>query len=129
MATHGDPERALTPPFHTAPRTSQPLLSLPWANSPSASHPRSAFPAPGNLYGRGRCLTTLSGPAVVLEMQEIWALCKALSSGAREQEELLLQLLAAKDAAGAPSLDNPVLELTLEEANGCFSSPELEGDF
>ncbi|KAG6899887.1 hypothetical protein C0995_004763 [Termitomyces sp. Mi166 len=118
------------PPFHTAPCTSQPLLSLPRANSPSASHPRSVFPAPRNLYGCGRCPTTLSGPTVVLEMQEIQALCKALSSGARvEQEELLLQLLAAKDAARAPSLDDPMLELTLEEANGCFSPPELEGDF
>ncbi|KAG5335559.1 hypothetical protein C0989_001011 [Termitomyces sp. Mn162] len=46
-----------------------------------------------------------------------------------EQEELLLQLLAAKDAARAPSLDKLSLELTLEEANMSTSPPELEGDF
>ncbi|KAG6882114.1 hypothetical protein C0995_015781, partial [Termitomyces sp. Mi166 len=46
-----------------------------------------------------------------------------------EQEELLLQLLVAKDAAGAPSLDDPAPELILGEANGCSSPPELEGDF
>ncbi|KAG5329303.1 hypothetical protein C0989_009953, partial [Termitomyces sp. Mn162] len=34
-----------------------------------------------------------------------------------EQEELLLQLLAAKDAARALSLDKPSLELTPEKAN------------
>ncbi|KAG5329069.1 hypothetical protein C0989_010135, partial [Termitomyces sp. Mn162] len=34
-----------------------------------------------------------------------------------EQEELLLQLLATKDAARALSLDEPLLELTPEEAN------------
>ncbi|KAG5349521.1 hypothetical protein C0989_003318 [Termitomyces sp. Mn162] len=34
-----------------------------------------------------------------------------------EQEELLLQLLAAKDAAGALLLNEPSLELTPEEAN------------
>ncbi|KAG6859532.1 hypothetical protein C0995_007544 [Termitomyces sp. Mi166 len=83
MATHGDSEGALTPPFHTAPHTSQPLPSLPRADSPSASHPCSVFPAPGNPYRRGCCPTTLSGPAVVPEMQEIQALRKALSSGAR----------------------------------------------
>ncbi|KAG5348927.1 hypothetical protein C0989_007125, partial [Termitomyces sp. Mn162] len=48
---------------------------------------------------------------------------------AAEQEELLLQLLAAKDAAGALLLDEPSLELTLEEANMSTSPPELEGDF
>ncbi|KAG5349517.1 hypothetical protein C0989_003339 [Termitomyces sp. Mn162] len=48
---------------------------------------------------------------------------------AMEQEELLLQLLAAKDTAGAPSLDKPSLELTLKEANVSTSPPELEGDF
>ncbi|KAG5335977.1 hypothetical protein C0989_012440 [Termitomyces sp. Mn162] len=48
---------------------------------------------------------------------------------AAEQEELLLQLLAAKDAAGALLLDEPSLELTLEEANVSTSPLELEGDF
>ncbi|KAG5334185.1 hypothetical protein C0989_004159 [Termitomyces sp. Mn162] len=48
---------------------------------------------------------------------------------AAEQEELLLQLLAAKDTAGAPLLDKPSLELILEEANMSTSSLELEGDF
>ncbi|KAG6858414.1 hypothetical protein C0995_000229 [Termitomyces sp. Mi166 len=97
---------------------------------PAPAIPAARFPAPGNPYGRGRCPTTPSGPAVVPKMQEIQALCKALSSGARaEQEELLLQLLVAKDAAGAPSLNDPMLELTLGEANGCSSPPELEGDF
>ncbi|KAG6872201.1 hypothetical protein C0993_002319, partial [Termitomyces sp. T159_Od127] len=33
-----------------------------------------------------------------------------------EQEELLLQLLAAKDAAGAPSPNEPALELAQEES-------------
>ncbi|KAG5341911.1 hypothetical protein C0989_007072 [Termitomyces sp. Mn162] len=46
-----------------------------------------------------------------------------------EQKELLLQLLAAKDAARALSLDKPMLELTPEEASMCTSPPELEEDF
>ncbi|KAG5348928.1 hypothetical protein C0989_007120 [Termitomyces sp. Mn162] len=46
-----------------------------------------------------------------------------------EQEELLLWLLAVKDAAGALLLDEPTLELTLKEISVCTSSPELEGDF
>ncbi|KAG5351397.1 hypothetical protein C0989_006633, partial [Termitomyces sp. Mn162] len=46
-----------------------------------------------------------------------------------EQEELLLQLLAAKDAARALSLDEPTLELTLEEISTCTSPLELEEDF
>ncbi|KAG5348595.1 hypothetical protein C0989_009612, partial [Termitomyces sp. Mn162] len=46
-----------------------------------------------------------------------------------QQEELLLQLLAAKDTAGAPSLDKSLLELTLEEANVSTSPLLLEGDF
>ncbi|KAG5334557.1 hypothetical protein C0989_003391 [Termitomyces sp. Mn162] len=45
-----------------------------------------------------------------------------------EQEELL-QLLAAKDAAGALSLDEPMPELTLEEISMCASPPELEENF
>ncbi|KAG5329905.1 hypothetical protein C0989_009177 [Termitomyces sp. Mn162] len=46
-----------------------------------------------------------------------------------EQEKLFLQLLAMKDAAGAPSLDEPTLELTLEEISACASPLELEEDF
>ncbi|KAG5335680.1 hypothetical protein C0989_000746 [Termitomyces sp. Mn162] len=48
---------------------------------------------------------------------------------AAEQEELLLQLLATKDAAGALLPDEPLPELTLEEANMSTSPLELEGDF
>ncbi|KAG5729765.1 hypothetical protein E4T56_gene914 [Termitomyces sp. T112] len=43
-----------------------------------------------------------------------------------EQEELLLQLLAVKDATRAPLLDEPTLELTPEEISACASPPELE---
>ncbi|KAG5348557.1 hypothetical protein C0989_009963, partial [Termitomyces sp. Mn162] len=46
-----------------------------------------------------------------------------------EQEELLLQLLAAKDTARAPLPDKPTLELTLEEASMCTSPLELKEDF
>ncbi|KAG5352452.1 hypothetical protein C0989_002288 [Termitomyces sp. Mn162] len=46
-----------------------------------------------------------------------------------EQEELLLQLLAMKDAARAPLPDEPMLELTLKEISTCTSPPELEKDF
>ncbi|KAG5351022.1 hypothetical protein C0989_008277 [Termitomyces sp. Mn162] len=46
-----------------------------------------------------------------------------------KQEELLLQLLAAKDAAGAPLLDKPMPKLTLEEASVCTSPLEQEEDF
>ncbi|KAG5352646.1 hypothetical protein C0989_001268 [Termitomyces sp. Mn162] len=46
-----------------------------------------------------------------------------------EQEELLLQLLAAKDATRAPLLDKPMLKLIPEEISTCTSPPELEGDF
>ncbi|KAG5340929.1 hypothetical protein C0989_012552 [Termitomyces sp. Mn162] len=46
-----------------------------------------------------------------------------------EQEELLLQLLATKDTARAPLLDEPTLELTLKEISACTSPPELEEDF
>ncbi|KAG5339366.1 hypothetical protein C0989_004568 [Termitomyces sp. Mn162] len=46
-----------------------------------------------------------------------------------EQKELLLQLLAAKDAARAPPLDEPMPELTLEEISVCAPPPELEEDF
>ncbi|KAG5335895.1 hypothetical protein C0989_012589 [Termitomyces sp. Mn162] len=48
---------------------------------------------------------------------------------AAEQEELLLQLLATKDAAGALSLDESLSELTPEKANMSTSPLELEGDF
>ncbi|KAG5348759.1 hypothetical protein C0989_008448 [Termitomyces sp. Mn162] len=48
---------------------------------------------------------------------------------AAEQKELLLQLLAAKDATGALLLDKPSSELTLEEANMSTSPLELEEDF
>ncbi|KAG6883301.1 hypothetical protein C0993_006927 [Termitomyces sp. T159_Od127] len=46
-----------------------------------------------------------------------------------EQEELLLQLLAAKDAAGAPSLDEPAPELAQEESGAYAPLPGLEEDF
>ncbi|KAG5349211.1 hypothetical protein C0989_005246 [Termitomyces sp. Mn162] len=46
-----------------------------------------------------------------------------------EQEELLLQLLATKDTTGALSLDEPIPELTPEEASMCTSPPEWEEDF
>ncbi|KAG5350528.1 hypothetical protein C0989_010585 [Termitomyces sp. Mn162] len=46
-----------------------------------------------------------------------------------EQEELFLQLLATKDAAGALLLDKPTPELTLEETSACASLPELEENF
>ncbi|KAG5333760.1 hypothetical protein C0989_004952 [Termitomyces sp. Mn162] len=46
-----------------------------------------------------------------------------------EQEGLLLQLLATKDATRAPSLDKPTLELTPEEASMCTSPPKWEEDF
>ncbi|KAG5334995.1 hypothetical protein C0989_002622 [Termitomyces sp. Mn162] len=39
-----------------------------------------------------------------------------------EQEELLLQFLAAKDAAEAQSLDKPMLELTLEKVSAFIES-------
>ncbi|KAG5719133.1 hypothetical protein E4T56_gene11871 [Termitomyces sp. T112] len=58
----------------------------------------------------------------MLEMLEAQALCTALPPGLEvhypsmaEQEELLLQLLAARDAIGALSPDEPTLELTPEE--------------
>ncbi|KAG5722134.1 hypothetical protein E4T56_gene7028 [Termitomyces sp. T112] len=46
-----------------------------------------------------------------------------------EQEKPLLQLLVVKDATGALLLDEPILELTLEEFSMCASLPELERDF
>ncbi|KAG5338212.1 hypothetical protein C0989_007967 [Termitomyces sp. Mn162] len=46
-----------------------------------------------------------------------------------EQEELLLQLLTAKDTARAPLLNELMPELTLEEASMCTSPLELEENF
>ncbi|KAG6893510.1 hypothetical protein C0993_000941, partial [Termitomyces sp. T159_Od127] len=46
-----------------------------------------------------------------------------------EQEELLLQLLAAKDAAGAPSLDEPAPELAQEESGAYAPLLGPEEDF
>ncbi|KAG5349906.1 hypothetical protein C0989_001316 [Termitomyces sp. Mn162] len=46
-----------------------------------------------------------------------------------EQEELLLQLLAAKDTAGALLLDELKPELTPEKDDMCSSPLEFEGDF
>ncbi|KAG6859235.1 hypothetical protein C0993_004243 [Termitomyces sp. T159_Od127] len=46
-----------------------------------------------------------------------------------EQEELLLQLLAAKDAAGAPSPDELAPELAQEESGAYAPLPGLEEDF
>ncbi|KAG5350443.1 hypothetical protein C0989_011038 [Termitomyces sp. Mn162] len=87
-------------------------------------------PATGNPHECGHCQAALCCPATVLEMPEAWALCTALPPGpGAEQEELLLQLLAAKDATGALLLDEPTLELTLEEISACVSPPELEGNF
>ncbi|KAG6863150.1 hypothetical protein C0993_012697 [Termitomyces sp. T159_Od127] len=46
-----------------------------------------------------------------------------------EQEELLLQLLAAKDAAGAPSPNEPAPELAQEESGTYAPLPGPEEDF
>ena len=47
-----------------------------------------------------------------------------------EQEELLMQLLAAKDATGTPLLDMAMLEsLSTEEVNAAVPLPEAEEDF
>ncbi|KAG6896523.1 hypothetical protein C0993_008319, partial [Termitomyces sp. T159_Od127] len=46
-----------------------------------------------------------------------------------EQEELLLQLLAAKDAARAPLPDEPGPELALKESDACAPLLGLEEDF
>ncbi|KAG6870975.1 hypothetical protein C0993_003919, partial [Termitomyces sp. T159_Od127] len=46
-----------------------------------------------------------------------------------EQEELLLQLLAAKDAAGAPSPDELAPELAQEESGTYAPLPGPEEDF
>ncbi|KAG6883130.1 hypothetical protein C0993_007674 [Termitomyces sp. T159_Od127] len=46
-----------------------------------------------------------------------------------EQEELLLQLLAAKDATRAPSPDKPAPELAQEESGACAPLLGLEEDF
>ncbi|KAG6896749.1 hypothetical protein C0993_008126 [Termitomyces sp. T159_Od127] len=46
-----------------------------------------------------------------------------------EQEELLLQLLAAKDTTRAPSLDEPALELAWEESGTYAPLPGPEEDF
>ncbi|KAG6867340.1 hypothetical protein C0993_004180 [Termitomyces sp. T159_Od127] len=46
-----------------------------------------------------------------------------------EQGELLLQLLAAKDAAGAPSPNELALELAQEESGAYAPLPGLEEDF
>ncbi|KAG5335984.1 hypothetical protein C0989_012412 [Termitomyces sp. Mn162] len=80
--------------------------------------------------------TGLHHAAAVLEMLEAQALCTALPPGLEvhypsmaEQEELLLQLLAARDATGALSPDEPTLELTPEEISACASPLELVEDF
>ncbi|KAG5333802.1 hypothetical protein C0989_004764 [Termitomyces sp. Mn162] len=128
MATHGDPEGAPMPHFGTAPHSSQ-QFPPPHARSPDSSHP-SMSPAAGDSYGCGCCLTTPHHSAAMLKMQEAQALCMALSPGpGAEQEELLLQLLATKDAAGAPSLDKSASELAPEEVGACSAPLELEGDF
>ncbi|KAG6883127.1 hypothetical protein C0993_007722 [Termitomyces sp. T159_Od127] len=46
-----------------------------------------------------------------------------------EQEELLLQLLAAKNAARAPSPDEPAPELAQKESGAYAPLPGPEGDF
>ncbi|KAG5335522.1 hypothetical protein C0989_001149 [Termitomyces sp. Mn162] len=88
------------------------------------------LPATRDLHGCGCHQAALHCPATVLEMLEAQALCMTLSLGSgAEQEELLLQLLAVKDAARAPLLDEPTPELTLEEISTCTSLLELEEDF
>ncbi|KAG5348968.1 hypothetical protein C0989_006832 [Termitomyces sp. Mn162] len=88
------------------------------------------LPAARDPHGCEHCQAALHCPTAVPEMLEAWALCMALLPGPGvEQEELLLQLLATKDATRAPLLDEPILELTLEEISACASPPELEGDF
>ncbi|KAG5340731.1 hypothetical protein C0989_000510 [Termitomyces sp. Mn162] len=69
-------------------------------------------------------------PGIPMDVDAAQQLCTVLLLCQRsEQEELLLQLLATKDAAGALLLDKPMLELTPEEASMCTSPPELEEDF
>ncbi|KAH0580441.1 hypothetical protein H2248_001942 [Termitomyces sp. 'cryptogamus'] len=68
-----------------APPAMAPALVPPHAYSLSTS-PRSSCshclsPTPGDSHGCGHSPTTLHSPAVMLEMQEAWALCMALSSG------------------------------------------------
>ncbi|KAG6880627.1 hypothetical protein C0993_005395, partial [Termitomyces sp. T159_Od127] len=46
-----------------------------------------------------------------------------------EQKKLLLQLLAVKNTARAPSSDELALELVLEESGACASLLGLEEDF
>ncbi|KAG5338627.1 hypothetical protein C0989_006758 [Termitomyces sp. Mn162] len=66
--------------------------------------------------------------AAVLEMPDLLGLEVHYLSIA-EQEELLLQLLAVKDTAGALLPDEPTLELTPDEISTCASPLELEEDF
>ncbi|KAG5349073.1 hypothetical protein C0989_006179 [Termitomyces sp. Mn162] len=88
------------------------------------------LPAARYPHGCGQCQTALCHAAVVLEMPEAQALCTALSPGPEvEQEEFLLQLLAVKDATGAPSPEKPTLELILKEISICVLLPELEKNF
>ncbi|KAG5735421.1 hypothetical protein E4T56_gene12788 [Termitomyces sp. T112] len=76
-----------TPPMaeELAPPAMAPALVPPCAYSPSTSPrfscPRCLSPTPGDSHGCGHGPTTLHGPAVMLEMQEAWALCMTLSPG------------------------------------------------
>ncbi|KAG6875592.1 hypothetical protein C0993_008384 [Termitomyces sp. T159_Od127] len=69
-------------------------------------------------------------------MQKAQALCMALPAmpgggylSTVEQEQLFLQLLAAKDAAGALSPNELTSELALEESGACAPLLGLEEDF
>ncbi|KAG5349508.1 hypothetical protein C0989_003362 [Termitomyces sp. Mn162] len=137
IAAHGDIEEALLPPFHDVPHSGQ-QLPPPHNYSPSAGPCSSCLyhlsPTPEDFHGCGHGLTTPHGPAVMCKKPRHFAQHCPLGLevcylSAVEQEELFLQLLAAKDAAGALSLDKPSLELTPEEANMSTSPLELEGDF
>ncbi|KAG6896212.1 hypothetical protein C0993_008683 [Termitomyces sp. T159_Od127] len=82
---------------------------------------------PGHPHGCKCGLATSPHTAAVPAMQKTRALCMALPIGPRE--ELLLQLLAAKDAARAPSPDELALELAQEESSAYAPLPGLEEDF
>ncbi|KAG5330945.1 hypothetical protein C0989_008479 [Termitomyces sp. Mn162] len=80
--------------------------------------------AAGHPQGCKCSLSALPHATPVPEMQKTGALCMTLPIEFGEQEELLLQLLAAKDATGAPSPDEPALKLTLEDIGAYAPSEE-----
>ncbi|KAG5723695.1 hypothetical protein E4T56_gene20257 [Termitomyces sp. T112] len=108
----------------------------PSKDSPSAAAPPSMPPATGDPYGCGHCQAAPHCSLLCLRCQKpghfAWHCLLGLEVhylSMVEQEELLLQLLAMKDAAEALLLDEPILELTSEEISACALLPELEGDF